>query len=82
MHTYAYEDSRKYHEIYGGSPICIACAHEFRVCLAQGNPLVYPASVMSVCGCVCVCAHWNSYCSLCVCTVYVYACIYIIDNIK
>lgn len=48
------------------SPICIACAHEFRVCLAQGNPLVYPASVMSVCGCVCVCAHWNSYCSLCV----------------
>lgn len=82
MHTYAYEDSRKYHEIYGGFPICIVCAHEFRVCAAQGNPLVYPASVMSVC----VCAHWNSYCSLCVCvcvcTVYVYACIYIIDNIK
>lgn len=84
--TYAYEDSRKYHEIYGGFPICIACVHEFRVCSAQGRPLVSPASVMSVRVCVCVligipvvlCVRV----CVCVCSVYVYACIYIIDNIK
>lgn len=65
--TYAYEDSRKYHEIYGGFPICIACVHEFRVCSAQGSPLVSPASVMSVHVCVCVLIGIPVVLCVCVC---------------